>query len=200
MTSGAFFREPTQFELLARTVLPGLASVRDRRAVRLWSAGCASGQAAWSIAMIVDEARLTEHVAVTIVATDRDPAALACAGQAVYGDDDMRQVSAERRRRYFVRGAGPRDGLWRVIAPLRDQIEFAELDLMGPWPARGAFDVVFWHDAHAQLEARSAARLVRRFADALGPGGVILLGSAESPTGDVPRLEPYGRAAYRKIA
>jgi chemotaxis protein methyltransferase CheR len=197
---GAFFREPAHFELLARTVLPGLARARNRRTLQLWSAGCSSGEEAWSIAMIVEEARVPPHVAVTILATDRDPRAVARASDGVYREDEMHRVSPERRRRHFVGGVGPRKGLWRVVAPLRDRVEFVELDLIGPWPERGAFDIVVCHDAITRLDGRSAERLVRRFADVLGPGGVMLLGSWRSLTDELPRLEPYGRAAYRKIA
>jgi chemotaxis protein methyltransferase CheR len=199
VTSAAFFREPAHCELLAQTVLPGLASAPGRRALTLWSAGCESGEDAWSLAMVVDEAHLPTRVEVSILATERDPATLAAAGTAVYGDHQMHSVNAERRQRYFVRGVGPRAGQWRVVARLRDRIEFAELDLMSPWPARTAFDVVMCHDALARLDGRSAALVVRRFGDALAPGGVMLLGGPASPS-DLPRLEPYGPDAYRKIA
>ena len=150
--------------------------------------------------MLVDEARLPPRLDVTVLATDRDPRVLARASEAVYRDDEMRRVSAERRRRHFVRGVGSRAGLWRVVAPLRDRVEFAELDLLGPWPERGAFDVVVCQGAIAALDGRSAARLVRRFGDALGPGGVMLLGPARPLPDELPRLEPYGRTGYHKIA
>jgi chemotaxis protein methyltransferase CheR len=149
--------------------------------------------------MLVDEAQLAARVTVSILATDRDAAAVTTAGDGVYRDAQMRGVSADRRRRYFVRGVGPRAGQWRVVAHLRDCVEFVELDLMSPWPARTAFDVVTCHDALARLDARSAALVVRRFGDALAPGGVMLLGGPASPA-DLPRLEPYGPDAYRKIA
>jgi chemotaxis protein methyltransferase CheR len=197
---GAFFREPSHFELLARTVLPGLARMRGGGAVRLWSAGCSSGEEAWSLAMVVEEARWPSEIEVGVLATDRDPRMLARVAEAVYGDDQMHGVSAQRRRRHFVRGVGPRAGLWRVVAPLRDRVELAALDLMGPWPDRGAFDVVVCHGALAELSPRSAAQLVRRFADVLPPGGVMLLGPPGPAADEVPRLEPYGLAGYRKIA
>jgi chemotaxis protein methyltransferase CheR len=196
---GAFFREPSQFELLARRVLPGLARARTG-AVRLWSAGCSSGEEAWSLAMVVEEARLPADLEVALLATDRDARMLARAGEGVYGDDQMHGVSAQRRRRHFVRGVGRRAGLWRVVAALRDRVEFAELDLVGPWPDRGAFDVVVCHGALAELEPRGAARLVRRFGDVLAPGGVMLLGPMRPVTDEIPRLERYGRDGYRKIA
>jgi chemotaxis protein methyltransferase CheR len=199
VTPGGFFCEPSHVELLARSVLPALAR-RKAGGVRLWSAGCASGEEAWSLAMIVEEADLPGELDVTLVASDGDPRMLAQASEAVYDEDAMRGVSATRRRRHFVRGAGPRAGLWRICASLRDRVEFVELDLLGPWPDRSAFDVVMCHGALAGMSPRSTARLVRRFADALAPGGVMLLGPVQPDSGQTPRLEPYGPAGYRKIA
>jgi chemotaxis protein methyltransferase CheR len=201
VTPGAFFREPSHFELLARSVLPGLARTRTG-AVRLWSAGCSSGEDAWSLAMVVEEAELPAELDVALLATERDPRMLARACEGVYSDGQMHGVSPERRRRHFVRGVRRRAGLWRVVAALRDRVEFAELDLLGPWPERGAFDVVICHGALAELDARGAARLVRRLGDALATGGVMLLGPPPMrlATGELPRLERYGRDGYRKIA
>ncbi|HSR98098.1 MAG TPA: CheR family methyltransferase [Kofleriaceae bacterium] len=199
MTPGAFFREAGHFELLARSVLPALARRRTGD-VRLWLAGCASGEEAWSLAMIVEEAELAPELDVALIASDGDARMIARATEAVYGDGAMHGVSAARRQRHFVRGVGPRAGLWRVCASLRDRVDFVELDLLGPWPDRGAFDVVMCHGALAGMAPRTAARLVRRFADALAPGGVMLLGPVRPDSGEMPRLEPYGPAGYRKIA
>ena len=199
MQPGAFFREPYHFEVLARTVLPELARAGGRR-IRLWSAGCSSGEEAWSLAMIVEEARLPPDLGAGIVASDSDPHALARASDAVYTDLRMARVTAERRQRHFVRGVGPRQGLWRVTAPLRDRVEFCALDLMGPWPARDPFDVVVCHDPIAALDPPGAARLVRRFAEILAPGGVMFLGANEAVPDGIAGLEVHGRAIYRKLA
>jgi chemotaxis protein methyltransferase CheR len=193
-----FFHEPRQFELLAR-MLPELA--HGRRRVRLWSAGCGAGEEAWSLAMVVDEAALPPEVEVEIIATDADRRALAIAAEAVYRDDQLRPVSAERRRRHFVRGMGPRRGLWRVIAPLRDRVELCELDLDGPWQAgaeAGAgFDVVFCRAPVARLVPRDAEPLIRRLAAVLTPGGALFLGRPPGPDG-VPGLVPWVARVYRR--
>jgi chemotaxis protein methyltransferase CheR len=195
--SGPFFREPYHYQHLARTVLPELA--RDRRHLRLWSAGCATGGEAWSLAMVAQEARLAS-VETAIVATEREPRLLAHASEAIYRDQDMRGVNPERRRRHFVRGLGPRAGLWRVIAPLRDQVEFVELDLMAGWPERGAFDVVFCRDPIAALDAHDAARLARRLAEVLAPGGAMFLAAAALLTDNVAGVVAHGRGVYRRPA
>jgi chemotaxis protein methyltransferase CheR len=190
---GVFFREPYHYELLARTVLPELA--RARRRLQLWSAG-ASGGEAWSMAMVVQEARLSS-LETAIVATDHEPRRLAHASEAVYPDHDMRGVNAERRRRHFVRGQGSRSGLWRVIAELRDQVEFVELDLLGAWPERGAFDVVFCTGPITELPRHDAERLARRFAEVLAPGGAMFL-AAPARLDGIPGVVAQGRGVYRK--
>jgi chemotaxis protein methyltransferase CheR len=195
----AFFREPEQFALLATSVLPELARARARRGIRLWSAGCGAGEEAWSIAMIVAETWLPPAVEVEIVATDGDPRALARAAEATYDDEQMRPVSAARRRRHFVRGVGRRHGLWRVMAPLRDRVELDELDLAGRWPARAPFDAVFCHAPVARLDAPGAYRLARRFAEVLAPGGVLFLARSLTPEDDLPGLVPCGPASYRRV-
>jgi chemotaxis protein methyltransferase CheR len=196
---GAFFHEPRQFELLASDVLPELA--RARRRIRLWSAGCGAGEEAWSLAMVVEEAALPAGIEVEILATEADHRALAIAAEAVYRDDQMRPVSAERRRRHFVRGVGPRRGLWRVIAPLRDRVELCELALDGPWPVAVQnvlrFDVVFCHAPIARRGPRDADPLIRRLAGVLAPGGALFLGRAAGP-GALPGLVPCAPAVYRR--
>ncbi len=197
--TGAFFRERYHLEILARTVLPELARAHDRRELALWSAGCASGHAAWSLAMIVREARLPAKLAVRILATDEDPRALACAGEAVYPELHLADVSSDRRQRHFVRGVGSRQGLWRIIAPLRDRVELAALDLMS-LPSPAGFDVVLCHEPLAALDPAGAAQLVRRLAQSLAPGGVMCVGGSAAALDDIPGLEPYGRSIYRKPA
>ena len=196
---GAFFREPRQFELLATRVLPELARTRRRR-VRLWSAGCGAGEEVWSLAMIVEEARLPPALEVEIVATEADRGALTLAGEAVYRDEQMRRVNAERRRRHFVRGVGPRRGLWRVVAPLRDRVELGELDLGGPWPAAPAFDAVFCHAPIARLDPRQAYLLVVRLTEVVAPGGALFLGRAPASPDDLPGLVACAPSVYRKRA
>lgn len=198
MQPGAFFREPGQFELLARAVLPELARQARRRRIRLWAAGCGAGESAWSIAMVVEEAELPPELAVDIVATEGDPPALAAAEAAVYRDDELAQVSGERRHRHFVRGAGRRLGQWRVIAPLRDRVELAALDLAGPWPAAAPYDAVFCHGAIAELDPAGARLLAGRLAAAVTPGGALFLGRELAPCTELAALTRCGPASYRR--
>jgi chemotaxis protein methyltransferase CheR len=151
--------------------------------------------------MAVEEAALPPEVEIEIVATDADRRALAIATEAVYRDDQMRPVSAERRRRHFVRGVGPRRGLWRVIAPLRDRVELCELDLDGPWrrgaQAGASFDVVFCHAPVARRVPCDAEPLIRRLAEVLAPGGALFL-SQPTGTDGLPGFVRCAPGVYRR--
>lgn len=199
MQPGTFFRASCHLELLSPAALAQLAGGRDPP-LRLWSAGCSSGEDTWSLAILADEATASAAGGIAIVATDADPHVVARAAEAVYGDALMEHVDDDRRRRYFVRGEGPRLGLWRVIAPLRDCVEFSVLDLRGAWPEAPPFDLIACHVPIDTLAPPAATRLARRFADALTPGGVLLLATppVTGAIDDVSGLEPCGRAAFRK--
>jgi chemotaxis methyl-accepting protein methylase len=97
-----------------------------------------------------------------------------------------------------VRGVGPRRGLWRVIAPLRDRVEIDELDLAGRWPAYAPFHAVFCGAPIAELDPRGAHRLARRLAEVLAPGGALFLSRAPGAPDDLPGLVPWGPNSYRK--
>lgn len=195
---GTFFRESDHLGLLSPSALAQLAGHHDRP-LRLWSAGCSSGEDTWSLAIHADEALRSAPGGIAIVATDGDPQIVARAAEAVYGDDDIGQVDDGRRRRYFVRGEGPRLGLWRVVASLRDCVEFSVLDLLGPWPEAPPFDVIACHAQIHALAPPAPVHLIRRFADALVPGGLLLLAAPPADDlGDLGDLAPCGPAALRK--
>jgi len=196
---GRFFHESRHLQILSPSALGELAAHHDLP-LRLWSAGCSSGEDTWSLAIHADEALGSEPGGVAIVATDGDPHAIARAAEAVYGDDGIGHVDDARRRRYFVRGEGPRRGLWRVVASLRDCVEFSVLDLLGPWPEAPRFDAIACHAPIHALAPPAAIQLVRRFADALVPGGWLLL-AAPPALPDLTQLgdlAPWGPAAFRK--
>jgi chemotaxis protein methyltransferase CheR len=194
----AFFREPHHFELLASRVLPGLAADPARTRLRLWSAGCSSGEEPWSMAMVLDEARLPARWDVKILATDIDTDVLARARDGVYTADRLAHVGESRRQRYFSRGGG-RSGAWQIAEPLRERVAFRALNLFAAWPMRRPFDVIFCRNVIIYFDEASKQQLVRRFVDALSPGGYLCLGHSESLLHGVDGLQPCGQTSYRKV-
>jgi len=165
-----FFRDPAQFEALARHVLPLLPSP-----VRIWVAGCANGQEAYSIAMVLSEA---EHPDAKVVATDVSTAALERARLGSYDKRELRGLSDERRAR-FLR---PRGGRFVVTDELRQRLQVQRQNLARdplPLPA-GSASVVFCRNVLIYFRAQDVPGAVCRVASALSGGGLLFSGVSEA--------------------
>jgi len=194
----SFFREAHHFELLAR-LLPELASRGPR--IRIWSAGCSSGEEPWSIAMTIRDALgACDGIDVKVLATDIDTEVLARATAGVYTDDHVEPLSPDKLRTYFARGVGPNAGSWRVRDELRGLVTFKQLNLFERWPMRGPFDLVFCRNVLIYFDADNKVQLISRFRDVLAPGAHLMLGHSESITGAVTGLRLVGRTAYRRVS
>ncbi|HHQ41829.1 MAG TPA: protein-glutamate O-methyltransferase CheR [Chromatiales bacterium] len=193
----AFFREPHHFEHLAREALPAvLERRRDTRRVRIWSAGCSTGQEPYSIAMTVLE-RLPAGWDLRILATDIDENALARARAGIYEADAVRALPRARLARWFLRGRGANEGRVRVRRELREAVCVRRLNLVGDWPLRGPLDVVFCRNTLIYFGKDTQRRIVERFADLLGAGGWLYLGHSESLFKVTDRFELVGQTIYR---
>lgn len=193
----SFFREPHHFETLARQVLPRFA---PGGRLRIWSAGCSSGEEPWSLAMVLHE--VLDPAArrdARILATDIDTDVLARAEAGVYGDDRVEPVSLGRRQRFLARGVGANHGSWRIKDELRDTVAFRRLNLMDEtWPMRGRFDVIFCRNVIIYFDGPDKQRLLQRYQSMLVPGGHLFLGHSESLVQGVTGLAPCGQTVYRK--
>jgi chemotaxis protein methyltransferase CheR len=177
-----FFRDQGQFDLLAATILPELITRRAReRSLRIWSAGCAAGQEAYSLAMLIDE--LAPRLAgwkVQIVGTDINTAALEQARRGVYGNWSFRALDGERKQRYFQ----PHGDQWRIEPQLRDKVNFRSLDLVRdrfPDPEAGLseLDLILCRNVFIYLEAHAVGRITAKFAAALADGGYLVTAHSE---------------------
>lgn len=193
----AFFREDHHFEFLAQHVLPERMAANPDHRLRVWSAGCSSGEEPWSIAMVVREA-VPEGWNTRILATDIDTHVLARAEAGVYKEEQVEPVSLARRKRFLHRGSGANAGKVRVGAELRPLVTFKELNLFEPWPMKGPFDVVFCRNVIIYFDVENKVRLLRHFHDVLAPGGTLFLGHSESLVAGVTGFTPCGRTAYRR--
>lgn len=196
----SFFREPHQFEYLAGTALPELLKRhRDDRRIRIWSAGCSSGQEPYTIAMVVREVVRPElGFDVKILATDLDSDILARAKAGVYKEEELEPVSKERRTRWFQKGEGPHAGQVRVAQELRDLVTFNRLNFMHDWPMRGPFDCIFFRNVAIYFEKPTQEALIERFSEKLAPSGWLFVGHSESLLHSAHLLELCGRGVYRR--
>lgn len=182
-----FFREPDHFEYLRNNLLPKLVS-RSRqsgRKLRIWSAGCSSGEEPYSIAIhLLEGLPDLERWDVRILATDLSREVLERAKTGVYGDERLKEVPPQLRSRYFRRARADAGDALRICDRARNLVAFAHLNLMERWPMHGPFDVIFCRNVMIYFDKPTQTRLVERFHKLLAPGGTLFIGHSESLTGN----------------
>jgi chemotaxis protein methyltransferase CheR len=163
-----FFRHPEHFEVLARDILPGLP-----KPVTIWSAGCANGQEAYSLAMVLEEQR----VAGSVIATDLSTTALHRTAAARYSAREVTGLSRARIARHLT-AAGTN---WQIDDDVRARVSTARHNLVDPLPDRVRnCQVVFCRNVLIYFSAEHTRAFLDRVADALPAGGYLFLGSAET--------------------
>ncbi len=193
----AFFRENHHFEYLANTLVPEFLA-NGGREFRIWSAGCSTGEEPYSLAITLLEAGLPARARVTIKATDLDSNVLATARAGVYDLTRVEGISPARRKRWFLKGTGVNSGKVRVKDELKKPIEFGQLNLMSDWSVPPQ-DVIFCRNVIIYFDKETKQRLVDRYAEALAPGGYLVIGHSESLYKVSERFESLGNTIYRKL-
>ena len=196
----SFFREPGHFEHLARHVLFRAARRGDPKPrLRIWSAGCSSGEEPYSVAIAVLEA-LPDPPAwdVRVLATDISTRMLEAARNGTYSVKRIESVPGGMRGRYLECVQARPQRMYRVKDSVRDLVTFARLNLMGPWPMKGPFDAIFCRNVMIYFDKPTQQRLIDRFDDLLAPGGTLYLGHSESLTGVRHRFQYVQPTVYEK--
>lgn len=174
-----FFREDHHFRTLQSDVLPNLLErARSGGRVRIWSAGCSTGQEPYTIAMMLFESeQAVGRLDVRILASDIDQKVLASARSGLFDERQIQSVPEQLRSRYFTRTHDTES--LRANEKLRSLISFRQLNLMAAWPMRGAFDVIFCRNVVIYFSEETQAALWPRFHAMLSPGGWFFLGHSE---------------------
>jgi chemotaxis protein methyltransferase CheR len=208
VTETCFFRNPSQFRLLRQHILPTLLAghrIRQTRTVRIWSAGCSSGEEAYSIALILSDMGLLSASAAwtfEIVGTDVNTEVLETARGGVYSARALRNVEGDLLRRYFRSDAGRfslDDAIKRAV-----RFEYANLTHVPlPRPLGTGQDIVFCKNVTIYFQPEMTRRLVGQLHDALADGGFLLLGHSESlwqMDEGFALMEHEGAFCYRKAS
>ncbi|MGA7799348.1 MAG: protein-glutamate O-methyltransferase CheR [Gammaproteobacteria bacterium] len=196
----SFFREPHHFDYLAKTLAPQLLArhQHDRR-LRVWSAGCSSGEEPYSIAMTLAESVPQPQTwDIRILATDLDSEVLERAAAGVYGMERLGTLSASRLAHWFRRGRGSQSGRARVVDSLKQMICFRRLNLMDPWPMQGLFDAIFCRNVVIYFDKSTQSRLFERFARQMHDHGQLFVGHSESLYRVSDRFQLIGNTVYRR--
>jgi chemotaxis protein methyltransferase CheR len=199
-----FFREVHHFEhLRAHVALPFAQAVgrKPGRRLRVWSAGCSSGEEPYTIAVVLKrEIRDFRANDVKILATDIDTDVLTRAAAGEFAVASIDEVPKEYRSYFAARvGKGAAEKV-AIAEEVKSLITFRRLNLMETWPFHGLFDAIFCRNVMIYFDAPTKTALVERFTRQLKPGGFLYIGHSESLVGAHPGLELIGRTTYRRSA
>jgi chemotaxis protein methyltransferase CheR len=199
-----FFRNSAQFTALREQIVPDILRRRGTLGhVRIWSAGCSSGEEPYSIAMTLKDV-LPDHASLhtSILATDLNLEFLARAQSGLYGTWSFRETSEHVRDRYFK----PEGNRWRLNDDIRRMVRFARLNLVeDAYPAimngTCALDIIFCRNVTIYFDTATTRAIVERFYKALVPGGWLIVGHAEPQSGVYDQFEVHNfvnTVVYRK--
>ncbi len=174
-----FFRQDYQLRSFQQELLPRLAEQHARqRRLTLWSAGCSTGEEAYTLAILLHETGRFEGWDVRVVGSDLSRGNVAMARRGVYRERSLRSTSPAHRRQYFVETA---EG-FQVIDSIRRYCQFGQLNLFDANRARtvGPVDVVFCRNVIIYFDMKSRRRVIDNLYERLRPGGYLLMGHSES--------------------
>lgn len=197
----AFFREPHHFEFLKDTVVPDIRDGHagyNRKDICIWSAGCSTGEEAYSIAITLAKA-LPNLLGwdIRILATDIDTAVLQHGKDAIYDISRIEKVDEK-----LVKGAFRKQkedkSLVRVADHIRNMVVFNHLNLMSAnWPMKSKFDVIFCRNVMIYFDKETQNILVNRFCDLLNESGYLIVGHSETLFGLTEKLRLVGKNVYQ---
>ena len=174
-----FFREPAQFTAFVEEIVPELVSGKAVKKIRIWSAGCSSGEEPYSIAMLLQEAGWFDRASFEIFASDLNQQVLARARKGHYRETAFRSTDPTLREKYFARQA---DGSWHIADSIRNRVSFGRVNLYDEARVAvlGSLDVIFCRNVIIYFDDASKKSVIRNFYNRLLDGGYLLLGHSES--------------------
>ena len=174
-----FFREQKQLKAFSEEILEELKVVnRDKRTLRIWSAGCSTGEEPYTIAMLINEKGTFDGWDIEIHGSDINQRVLQTARRGVYRKNSFRTTEPYFLGKYFVED----DGSYRISDAIKKYVNFSYLNLLDPFKSKflGRMDVIFCRNVLIYFDNVSRRRVIDNFYDRLMDGGYLLLGHAES--------------------
>lgn len=195
-----FFRESHHFDYLYETIFAQLVQRNAaRKRIRIWSAGCSTGEEAYSIAACASEAieqyRLSSWD-IKILATDLDTNVLQTARDALYREERVEPIPKALRNKYFSKPDA--QSMVSVSPKLKQLITFKQLNLMEKWPMKGSFDVIFCRNVIIYFDKPTQQMLFKRFHQVLSDSGYLMLGHSETLGTMQSVFMTHGRTIFQK--
>lgn len=199
----SFFRENHHFEFLANELLIQVIKKQagmSRPRLRIWSAGCSSGQEPYSIAIVLKECiKDIDRWDAKILATDLDSNILDKARQGIYSAESIQDLSLDRRKKWFKFRDEDKNEKVKIINDIKKLVTFKQLNLSGTWPMKGPFDAIFCRNVTIYFDRPTREKLIDNFANLLTRDGCLFVGHSESLFGLTNRFYSLGNTIHRKI-
>ncbi len=199
-----FFREPKQFAFLSEIALPDLLKqnkIGVKRPVKIWSAGCSTGEEPYTISIVVKEfAQEINNYSYNILATDISTKVLDRAKYAIYDEERIEPVADDMLKKYFMRSKDRQKKLVRLIPQIRDSVNFQWLNLMdSDFGFKEAFDIIFCRNVIIYFDKPTQDKLIEKLIYYLNPGGYLFLGHSESIFNNNLPVVQMAASTYRVI-
>jgi len=195
-----FFRESKHFDIMRQVVLPHWVAMRGLvHPLRLWSAGCSSGEEPYTLAMVLSEyAEKSPGFRFSITATDISSQVLEKARRAVYPEDRVADMTYDLKRKYLLRSKDRLKKLVRIVPDLRERVTFSRLNFMEEFSFNDPMDIIFCRNVMIYFDRPTQETLLNKFCRQLRKDGHLFIGHSESLTGmDLP-LRQVSPTVYRR--
>jgi len=198
-----FFREPAHFDFLVKSALPSILSSRremQREPLRVWSAGCSSGEEPYTLAMVLSEfAEKKPDFRFSILATDISTKILETARVAIYPEDRTDTISLSLKKKYLLRNKNPALSVVRINPQLRSLVSFRRINFMDDdFGIAEKMDIIFCRNVVIYFDKQTQQILMRKFHRQLRPGGYLFIGHSETLNGLDVNFKPVASTVYRK--
>jgi chemotaxis protein methyltransferase CheR len=196
-----FFREPRHFDYLSQRVFPRWheeATAGQRSTcLRVWSAGCSSGEEPYSLAMLLLKHFPIEKWDVEVIATDISTRVLEKAREAVYPIEKMKDIPPEYLRAYMLKGRGDDKGFMKASPELHRVVRFARVNLHADsYPLQGFFDLIFCRNVLIYFDQKSKEKVINGLVRHLSPSGLLFVGHSENLNGISPNVRTVAPTVY----
>lgn len=192
-----FYREPAHFHFLKNTILPMQEKTNARRDIRIWSAGCSSGEEAYTAIMTMMDYFGLKRAGwdFRILATDISLKAMEAAKHGLYGTESLKDIPKAWEQRYFIKRG---ENLFELKEEVKNQVLFKRLNLMEPFSFQQPFDLIFCRNVMIYFDQPTKNALINKFYDVLKPGGYLFIGHSETVQRDTSKFLYIEPSVYQK--
>ncbi|MCQ2975689.1 MAG: protein-glutamate O-methyltransferase [Bacteroidales bacterium] len=180
-----FFRESQHFDFLTENVLPELYLEKKQSNIKIWSAGCSSGEEPYTLAMVISEfIENKSGLDFSILGSDLSTIVLQKAVSAIYSEDRVDIIPLAQKRKYLLKSKDRTHPTVRIVPELRDKVSFMRLNFMdSSYNVPSHFDVIFCRNVLIYFDRQTQEKVINKLCNHLNPGGYFFLGHSESVTG-----------------